>query len=82
MEETTTLLIIDAHEDIAYNALAMGRDIDGGFGRDETPQELDTVADIAKLANALRNVGYPEEAVRQIIGGNWRCLLERTLPSA
>jgi len=44
--------------------------------------ELDTVADIAKLADALRNIGYPEEAVRQIMGGNWRRLLERALPSA
>ena len=60
----------------------IGSDIDGGFGRDETPVELDTVADIARLADALRNIGYPEDAVINIMGGNWRRLLEHALPLA
>jgi membrane dipeptidase len=60
----------------------LGSDIDGGFGRDETPLELDTVADLARLADALRSAGYKEEDVINIMGGNWRRLLERALPSA
>ena len=64
------------------NALhvGIGSDIDGGFGRDETPTELDTVADLAKLAGTLRSASYPEEAVVGIMGGNWRRFLERALP--
>ena len=64
------------------NALhvGIGSDIDGGFGRDETPRELDTVADIAKLADALRQSGYQEEDVTCIMGGNWQRLLEQSLP--
>jgi len=61
--------------------VGIGSDIDGGFGRDETPLELDTVVDIARLADALRTRGYTEEAVLNVMGGNWRRLLERALPS-
>lgn len=60
--------------------VGIGSDIDGGFGRDETPVELDTVADIAQLADTLHRHGYPAEAVTNILGGNWRRFLERALP--
>ncbi|MFL5627162.1 MAG: dipeptidase [Ktedonobacteraceae bacterium] len=60
--------------------VGIGSDIDGGFGRDETPTELDTISDLGKLADALRSAGYPEEAVIGIMGGNWRRFLERSLP--
>jgi membrane dipeptidase len=62
--------------------VGIGSDVDGGFGRDETPRELDTIADLAKLADALRGAGYPEEAVIGIMGGNWRRFLEKALPSS
>src|SRR5436305_1687728 len=61
--------------------VAIGSDIDGGFGRDETPTELDTVADLAKLADALRKAGYTEDDVVRVMSGNWRRFLERALPS-
>lgn len=67
---------------LAGNAqhVGIGSDIDGGFGRDETPVELDTVADLAKLADALRSSGYKEQDVVNIMGGNWRRFLEHALP--
>lgn len=69
---------------IAGNArhVGLGSDIDGGFGRDETPRELDTVADFPKLAHALRSAGYSEEDIIGIMGGNWRRFLERALPTS
>lgn len=60
--------------------VGIGSDIDAGFGRDETSLELDTVADIAKLADALHNIGYPELAVINIMGGNWRRFLAWNMP--
>lgn len=62
--------------------VGIGSDIDGGFGRDETPQEMDTVADLAKLADALRTTGYKEEDIVGIMSGNWQRFLERALPKA
>lgn len=60
--------------------VGIGSDIDGGFGRDETPSEMETVADLATLADALRGAGYKEEDVVNIMGGNWRRFLEQALP--
>jgi membrane dipeptidase len=62
--------------------VGLGSDIDGGFGRDETPLELDTVADLAKLADALRAAGYSEDDIVGIMGGNWWRFMEGALPSA
>jgi membrane dipeptidase len=62
--------------------VALGSDIDGGFGRFETPSELDTVADLQKLAQALRVAGYQEKDVRGVMGGNWHNLFARALPDA
>jgi len=62
--------------------VAIGTDIDGGFGRDETPEELDTVADIIKIADALRAAGYKEEDIANVMHGNWQRLLTRSLPVA
>lgn len=78
------VLHIDHVCQLTGNALhvGIGSDIDGGFGRDEMPMELDTVADIAKLADTLRTFGYPEDAVINIMGGNWRRFLEHALPLA
>ncbi len=60
--------------------VGIGSDIDGGFGRDETPQEMDTVMDLAKLADALRSAGYKEDDIAGIMGRNWQHFLERALP--
>ncbi len=62
--------------------VGIGSDIDGGFGRDETPQEMDTVTDLAKLADALRSASYKEEDIISIMSGNWQRLLERSLPQS
>lgn len=60
--------------------VGLGTDLDGGFGREETPEELDTVADLLKLHEALRRADYTTEDVRNILGGNWLRWLERVLP--
>jgi membrane dipeptidase len=68
---------------LAGNArhVGIGSDIDGGFGRDETPVELDTVADLAKLRDALGDAGYSAEDIVCILSGNWLRLLQRSLPA-
>lgn len=58
----------------------IGSDFDGGFGVESTPDELDSVADLVKIGDALRRAGYSEDDVAGILGGNWLRLLERALP--
>jgi membrane dipeptidase len=50
--------------------VAFGTDLDGGFGRDLAPTDLDTIADLQKCLRILRARGYGEEDVRKIAHGN------------
>ncbi len=59
--------------------VGLGSDFDGGFGLQNTPLEIDTVADLGKLSPILINKGYTEEDVSAILGRNWITLLENGL---
>ena len=61
--------------------VGIGSDLDGGFGRESIPAELDTVADLPKIAGALAENGFSERQVNAILGQNWLRFLDRTLPS-
>lgn len=61
--------------------VAIGSDFDGGFGLEAVPAEIDTVADLQKLAPALRARGYSEKDVAGILGQNWIEVLRRGLPA-
>jgi membrane dipeptidase len=56
---------------------AIGSDLDGGFGREQSPQDLDTIADLQKLAGLLAARGYAQDDVAAIMHGNWLRLLRR-----
>lgn len=60
---------------------ALGTDFDGGFGVQEAPDGIDTVADLHQLAPLLEARGYNDEDVAAIFGGNWIRHLKRSLPS-
>lgn len=62
--------------------VGFGTDFDGGFGAQSVPAEVDTIADLQKIAPILRNRGYTESDVNAILGGNWRRHLEEHLPEA
>lgn len=59
----------------------IGSDFDGGFGVESTPDELDTVADLPRIADALTRSGYSKDDVAGILGANWLRLVERALPA-
>jgi membrane dipeptidase len=50
---------------------AIGTDLDGGFGREQSPMDLDTIADLQRLPDMLRKRGYQEADVEGIMFGNW-----------
>jgi membrane dipeptidase len=60
--------------------VAIGSDMDGGFGSEGIPRELDSAADLPRLGEALRAAGYSETDTAAILGGNWLRVLERSLP--
>ena len=59
---------------------AIGTDFDGGFGLQSVPQELDTIADLRKLADFLQPRGYSDSDMDAIFGGNWLRHLQENLP--
>lgn len=59
--------------ELAGNAhhAAIGTDLDGGFGREQSPRDLDTIADLQRVPDLLRKRGFDEAAIRGILHGNW-----------
>ncbi|BBO32853.1 dipeptidase [Lacipirellula parvula] len=66
---------------LAGNALhaAIGSDLDGGFGTEQTPHQLDTIADLQRLDAILSQRGYSTEDVDRILSGNWIRFLQQHL---
>ncbi len=60
--------------------VAIGSDLDGGFGTEQTPKGLDTIADLHKLVPTLRERGYSEQDVDNIFHGNWLRYFQKHLP--
>jgi len=65
---------------IAGNArhVGLGSDLDGGFGREQTPADVETIADLGRLPVLLKARGYGEEDMRQIAHGNFLRFLTET----
>ncbi|PIE81865.1 MAG: peptidase M19 [Chloroflexi bacterium] len=57
--------------------VGIGSDLDGGFGAEAIPAELDTIADLPKIAAKLQERGYKPEDIVKIMGGNWLRILRQ-----
>ena len=49
----------------------IGSDLDGGFGREQSPGDLDTIADLNELVSLLLQRGYSHADVDKIMHGNF-----------
>jgi membrane dipeptidase len=49
----------------------IGSDLDGGYGTEQTPGDLDTIVDLQKIPDLLRKRGYAEADIEKIMHGNW-----------
>jgi membrane dipeptidase len=59
--------------------VGLGSDFDGGFGADSTPAEIETVADLPRVGEALAERGYDAAHVAAVMGENWLRVLRRSL---
>jgi membrane dipeptidase len=57
---------------------AIGTDLDGGYGIEQTPGDLDTIADLQRVPELLRKRGYSEADIEAIAWRNWVRLLEKS----
>jgi len=58
---------------IAGNALhiGIGSDLDGAFGKEQSPYDLETIADLQKIPALLKTRGYSDEDINNVMHGNW-----------
>ncbi len=75
--ERVTLAHVADHMDhicqLAGNSqhAAIGSDLDGGFGREQSPADLDTIADLQHIPEILTKRGYKDADIASIMYGNW-----------
>ena len=74
-----TIENIDHICQIAGNAdhVGIGTDLDGGFGTEQTPVEIDTIADLQKIPGMLEARGYGSSEIEGIMKRNFIRFLER-----
>ncbi|MBW1658193.1 dipeptidase [Flavobacterium quisquiliarum] len=53
------------------NHIGIGSDLDGAFGTEQCPYDLDTIADLQKLVLIFKNHGYSDEDLKKIFHQNW-----------
>jgi membrane dipeptidase len=53
------------------NHIAIGSDLDGMFGTEQSPFDMDTIADLQKLPDLLKQRGYSGPDIQNILHGNW-----------
>jgi len=77
-----TLATVADHIDhvcqIAGNTIhsGIGSDLDGGFGQEQAPRDLNTIADLQNIPVILASRGYTEEDIQNVLSGNWIRLLK------
>ncbi len=60
------------------NHVGLGTDLDGAFGKEQSPYDLDTIADLQKIPQIFRTRGYSESDIAKMLSGNWINFLRRT----
>lgn len=59
---------------------AIGSDLDGGYGTEQTPLDLDSIADLQRLTGILARRSFSESDIAGIMHGNWIRKLSESLP--
>ena len=64
---------------LAGNALhiGIGSDLDGAFGLEQSPYDLDTIADLQKVMTILEQRGYSPTDIENVMHGNWLRFLRK-----
>jgi membrane dipeptidase len=61
--------------------VGIGSDLDGGYGFEQTPADLNTFADLQKLPALLEKRGYKTTDIEAIMHGNWLWFFGEVLPA-
>ena len=82
-ERNVTLSTLVDHFDhicqLAGNAnhIGIGSDLDGAFGKEQCPSDLDSIADLQKIPDLLQARGYTPQDIEKVMHGNWLRFLKK-----
>jgi membrane dipeptidase len=64
---------------LAGNALhiGIGSDLDGAYGREQSPYDLETISDLQHFTILLQKRGYSKSDIENIMQGNWLRFLRK-----
>jgi membrane dipeptidase len=64
---------------LAGNALhiGIGSDLDGAFGTEQSPYDIETIADLQKIPTLLSQRGYSPKDIENVMGENWLRFLRK-----
>jgi membrane dipeptidase len=79
-KDATMTMIVDHIDHVCQLAgnsqhAGLGSDLDGGYGREQAPGDLDTIADMQQVKDILAKRGYKDDDVANIMYRNWVRLL-------
>ncbi len=57
--------------------VGIGTDLDGAFGKEQSPSDLDTIADLQKIPSMLSEKGYTKKDIDNIMNQNFIKFLKR-----
>lgn len=60
---------------VGWGHIGIGSDLDGGFGLEECPMEIDSIADLNKVGSVL-----PDKVRQAVLSSNWLRFLRGSLP--
>ncbi|SFA71250.1 dipeptidase [Algoriphagus aquimarinus] len=82
-ERNVTLnTVIDHMEHICQiagnsNHIGIGSDLDGAFGTEQCPADLNTISDLNTIPELLRKRGFTEKDITKVMHGNWLKFLRK-----
>jgi membrane dipeptidase len=61
--------------------VGLGTDLDGGYGFEQTPSDLNRYRDLQRLIGIMQRRGFPDSDIEAVFFGNWMRFFEETLPA-
>ncbi len=59
------------------NHIGIGSDLDGAFGTEQCPADINTITDLSTIPGLLRDRGYTDKDISKVMHGNWLKFLRK-----
>jgi len=66
----------------SHRHVAIGSDLDGGFGTLQVPERIESIADLQLMEEVLDRRGYSAKAIHAIFHENWLRFFTEHLPES